>query len=73
MITKDPRDSKEIIGEIQGLGTSLSDHTVCQFESKWTYWKTTKEDQGTKEARLKYAKMHIDKIKKLLEECSLDR
>ena len=44
MVTKEPRTtSKEIRGELQGQGPSVSHHPSL-FEPKWTSWKTTEDD-----------------------------
>jgi transposase len=67
MVTKEPRTtSKEIKGELQGQGTSVSDRTIrrCLSQSGLhgrRQRRTPLLKANHKKARLEFAKMHIDK------------
>src|SRR4029434_5360127 len=62
MVTKEPRTtSKEIRGELQGQGTSVSDHTIRRSLSQSRPRRTPLLKANHEKARLEFAKMHIDK------------
>ena len=67
MVTKEPRTtSKEIRGELQGQGTSVSDRTIrhCLSQSGLNGRRPRRTPllkANHKKARLEFAKMHIDK------------
>lgn len=67
MVTKEPRTtSKEIRGELQGQGTSVSDRTIRRCLSQSGLYgrrpsRTPLLNANHKKARLEFAKMHIDK------------
>ena len=63
MVTKEPRTtSKEIRGELQGQGTSVSDRTIrhCLSQSGLN-GRQPRRTPNHKKARLEFSKMHIDK------------
>ena len=62
MVTKEPRTtSKEIRGELQGQGTSVSDRTIRRCLSQSRPRRTPLLKANHIKARLEFAKMHIDK------------
>src|SRR4029434_9449027 len=62
MVTKEPRTtSKEIRGELQGQGTSVSDRTIRRCLSQSQPRRTPLLKANHKKAKLEFAKMHIDK------------
>lgn len=67
MVTKEPRTtSKDIQGELQGQGTSVSDRTIHQCLSQSGLHgrrprRTPLLETNHKKARLEFAKLHVDK------------